>query len=139
MNINSKLYALSVLALSLTQPTAVLATPLKSTKVMKDFVRQCEYMDGVILRILMPRECPVLETSAPTPPAPTVIKEASPQSVGVGDQKTEQPIKASLPAAKASDDIILERSISRCTSIGYKRETAEFRSCVTEQISLLSK
>ena len=36
-------------------------------------------------------------------------------------------------------DIILDKAISRCKTIGYKRETAEYRSCVTEQIALLSK
>lgn len=127
MNVVSKLCALSALALSLTQPAALLSAPLKSTKVMKDLIRQCEYADGVIMRVLAPRECPVLEAAMPTPSAPT------PAVVNA------QAVSASQPTAKASNDAILEKAIGRCTSIGFKRETAEFRSCVTEQIILLSK
>lgn len=127
MNVVSKLCALSALALSLAQPTTLLAAPLKSTKVMKDLVRQCEYVDGVIMRVLAPRECPVFEAAMPTPsaPAPAVVNA--------------QAVSASQPTAKASDDVIFEKAIGRCTNIGFKRETAEFRSCVTEQITLLSK
>ncbi len=136
MNVVSKLCALCALALSLTQPAALLSAPLRSTKVMKDLVRQCEYADGVIMRVLAPRECPVLEAAMPTPSAPTPA-EANAQAVSV--QQSAQAVSASQPTAKASDDAILEKAIGRCTSIGFKRKTAEFRSCVTEQIILLSK
>lgn len=138
MNVVSKLCALSAIALSLAQPTTLQAAPLKSTKVMKDLVRQCEYVDGVIMRVLAPRECPVLEAATPTPSSPppaATITSAQPVSI----QQAAQTVNASQPTAKASDDIILEKAIGRCTNIGFKRDTAEFRSCVTEQITLLSK
>ncbi len=141
MSIVARLCAISALAFSLTQHSAAIAAPLKNTKVIKNFVRQCEYADGVILRVLFPRECPVLETAAPvsatvTPSVPAV---AMPQALGSGVPKAAQTINSSLSAVTASNDIILDKAISRCTSIGYKRKTAEFRSCVTEQITLLSK
>lgn len=140
MNFVSKMCALSVLAVSLAQPTATLAAPLKSSKVMKDLVRQCEYVDGVILRVLASRECPVLETTAPTPtPAPSASTASVTQAAGAGIQQTAQTLNASQGAVKTSEDVILDKAISRCTNIGFKRETAEFRSCVTEQITLLSK
>lgn len=138
MNFTKKLCIFSTLALSFVQPGFALAAPLKSTKVMKDLVRQCEYVDGVIMRVLAPRECPVLEAATPTPSSPspaTTITNA--QAVSV--QQPAQTTSASQPTANASGDIILEKAIGRCTNIGFKRDTAEFRSCVTEQITLLSK
>lgn len=137
MKIVARLCAIGVLAFSLTQHSAVIAAPLKNTKIMKNFVRQCEYADGVILRVLVPRECPVLETAAPV--TPSVPAAAMPQTLGSGVPQAAQTINSSQSAATASNDIILDKAISRCTSIGYKRETAEFRSCVSEQITLLSK
>lgn len=44
----------------------------------------------------------------------------------------------SSEAAK-NEDVVLEKALSRCISIGFKRDTNEFRTCVTEQINLLSK
>ena len=141
MNVSIRLCVLSALVISLSQPTIAFAAPLKNTKAMKNFVRQCEYADGVILRVLVPRECPVLETAAPVPApvTPSVPAVAMPQALGSGVPQAAQTISSSQSAATASNDIILDKAISRCTSIGYKRETAEFRSCVTEQIALLSK
>ncbi len=139
MNIVAKLSAISVFAFSLTQYSVVIAAPLKNTKVMKNFVRQCEYADGVILRVLVPRECPVLETAALVPVTPGVPAVAMPQALGSGVPQAAQTINSSQSAVNATNDIILDKAISRCTSIGYKRETAEFRSCVSEQIALLSK
>ena len=131
MNVSASLCVLSALVLSVFEPSTAFAAPLKSSKVMKDLVRQCEYVDGVIVRVLASRECPVIETNSPTPVAPAT---APSQPVVAASQQAAQSANA-----KASDDIILEKAISRCTNIGYKRETAEFRSCVTEQIALLSK
>ncbi len=139
MNIVAKMYAFSVFAFSLAQHSAISAAPLKNTKVMENFVRQCEYADGVILRMLFPRECPVLETAAPAPVTPSIPAVAMPQALGSGVPQGAQTINSSQSAATASNDIILDKAISRCKTIGYKRETAEFRSCVSEQITLLSR
>lgn len=130
----SKLSALSLLLVGFIQPTASSAAPLKSSKVMKDLIRQCEYVDGVVLRVLLPRECPTLKTAAPTPAAQNVPEVAVQQPVIVNGGQSKQGANAAT-----SDDIILEKAISRCTNIGFKRETPEFRSCVTEQITILSK
>lgn len=132
MNVSARLCVLSALALSVLQPTAAFAAPLKSSKVMKDLVRQCEYVDGVIVRVLAPRECPVIETANAAPVVPSAPAVATSQPVAAVVQQKPQ-------TANASDDIILDKAIARCINIGFKRETAEFRNCVTEQLSLLSK
>lgn len=120
------------------------ATPLKSTTVMHNVVRQCEYINGVTIRILASRECPTFE-AIPTP-KPTPI--ATPLRVELQTQQNAAPISSSAPnlvrvpsqsSAIESVDVILDKSINRCTIIGFKKDTAEFRGCVTEQIKILSK
>lgn len=49
------------------------------------------------------------------------------------------PVQKTTVPASATGDVILDTAINRCDRIGFKRETSEFRGCVTEQISLLSK
>lgn len=126
-----RLFAFSAVAICTVQPAAGVAAPLKSTKVMKNLVRECEYVDGVIIRVLASRECPVIEKSGSTPVVPPVTAA---QPAAAANSKPNQAANAT-----ASDDIILDKAISRCTSIGFVRDSAEFRTCVTEQISLLSK
>lgn len=120
------------------------AAPLKSTTVMYNVVRQCEYADGVTIRILVSRECPTFE--AIPPPKPTPI--ALPLKVELKTQQTAAPISSSAPnlirapsqsSAIETGDVILDKSMNRCTIIGFKKDTAEFRGCVTEQIKILSK
>jgi hypothetical protein len=120
------------------------AAPLKSTTVMHNVVRQCEYLNGVTIRILASRECPSFEaipTPKPTPLAP-------PMKVEIQTQQTAAPISSNIPnlvrvpsqtSAIETGDVILDKSINRCTIIGFKKDTAEFRGCVTEQIKILSK
>jgi hypothetical protein len=45
--------------------------------------------------------------------------------------------ETALPIDK--DDLVLEKALSRCLNIGFKRDSNEFRTCVTEQIRILSK
>lgn len=49
------------------------------------------------------------------------------------------PVQNVFAARPATGDVILDTAINRCDRIGFKRDTSEFRGCVTEQISLLSK
>lgn len=49
------------------------------------------------------------------------------------------PAQVNSALSSATGDPILETAINRCDRIGFKRETGEFRGCVTEQINLLSK
>lgn len=120
------------------------AAPLKSTTVMHNVVRQCEYINGVTIRILASRECPIFE-AIPTPkPTPT----APPMKVELQTQQTAAPISSSIPnvvrvppqsSEMETGDVILDKSITRCTIIGFKKDTVEFRGCVTDQIKILSK
>lgn len=48
-------------------------------------------------------------------------------------------IKNTVAQVSTTGDLVLDAAINRCDRIGFKRETSEFRGCVTEQISLLSK
>lgn len=61
--------------------------------------------------------------------------KTSPNAISNSNQAPSQLSENTDP----QKDIILDKAISRCKTIGYKRETAEYRSCVTEQITLLSK
>lgn len=134
MKVFAKLVALTVLSIGAVEHTATFAAPLKSDKVMKDLVRQCEYVDGLIVRVLASRECPVIEATTPAPAASSVPAVLTSPSVVAANPPADQSVNG-----QTSDDIIFERAIGRCTTIGFKRDTAEFRSCVTEQIAILSK
>ena len=127
-----------------TASSTLSAAPLKSTTVLHNIVRQCEYMNGVTIRLLASRECPTFE-AIPTP-KPTPI--APPLKVELHTQQTAVPIISSAPnlvrapsqsSAIETGDVILDKSINRCTIIGFKKDAAEFRGCVTEQIKILSK
>jgi hypothetical protein len=125
-------------------PSHLDAAPLKNSKVMQNIIRQCEYDDGVIIRLLASRECPSLDDMhspklLPSPPTIRVAPKIQLPVSSISPQETvlEKPLPSST--ASATTDIILDKSIMRCTVIGFKKETADFRSCVTEQIKLLSK
>lgn len=84
----------------------------------------------------------------PMPPATFVAPVPAPAVVPIVKQepkpsaKTDPELGHSTDAQSrnaASDDVVLERALSRCTNIGFKRDTNEFRTCVTEQIKILSK
>lgn len=49
-----------------------------------------------------------------------------------------QPVSEPQGQPSSDTDEILERAISRCITIGFERGTSEFRSCVTQQIDILS-
>lgn len=49
------------------------------------------------------------------------------------------PVQNTTAAPSATGDVILDTAINRCDRIGFKRDTSEFRGCVTEQITLLSR
>lgn len=128
------------------------AAPLKSTTVTYNVVRQCEYADGVTIRLLVSRECPTFEAIPPPKPTPIAppLKApiAPPLKVELQMPQTAAPISANAPnlvrvptqsSAIESGDVILDKSMNRCTIIGFKKDTAEFRGCVTEQIKILSK
>lgn len=66
---------------------------------------------------------------------PQIISPPPPKSnaaVAVPVEKTTEP-------SSTTGDVILDTAINRCERIGFKRDTSEFRGCVTEQINLLSK
>lgn len=71
---------------------------------------------------------------------------------GDASSKTSRPVEAALPADKKlispnltapeqanSEDRVLNSAISRCLSIGFSKETSEYRNCILEQIRILSK
>ena len=49
------------------------------------------------------------------------------------------PVQNTTAPTSAIGDVILDTALNRCDRIGFKRDTIEFRGCVTEQIRLLSK
>jgi hypothetical protein len=133
MNMHIPVYVITFTFLTIYFPANAQVTEVIDSKYKS--IRECNYVGGgVILRLPSERECPTLKIDAPTPIVPNAVAANAEQPQTVSrDQMTQG------ANAKTSDDIILDKAIYRCTNIGYKRETAEFRSCVTEQITLLSK
>jgi len=133
MNINGLICAISLAFLPFFYFPAKCQLPAVSNTEYKA-IRECIYASGLVLRLPSTRQCPTLKIDASTPIVPNAIgdKVQQPQTV-IADQ-TKQ-----LTNVKTSGDVILEQAVSRCMNIGFKRETSEFRSCVTEQIRLLSK
>lgn len=84
-----------------------------------------------------PPPMPTSTIAAPTPAAPPIVKQEPKPSAKTNPELVRSTDTPSGSAA--SDDVVLERALSRCTNIGFKRDTNEFRTCVTEQIKLLSK
>lgn len=70
-----------------------------------------------------------------TPTQPQNISPPPPK----GNTAVAAPVQKTTAPASATSDVILDTAINRCERIGFKRDTSEFRGCVTEQISLLSK
>jgi hypothetical protein len=97
-------------------------------------IRECSYASGLVLRLPSARQCPTLKIDASIPLVPNGIEAQAQQPQSVRADQMDQ-----VTNAKTSGDVILEKAVSRCMNIGFKRDTAEFRSCVTEQIRLLSK
>jgi hypothetical protein len=78
-----------------------------------------------------------VSTTAPSPAVTPIVKqETKPNAATSRDIGSVADIQS---GAAKSEDVVLERALSRCTNIGFKRDTDEFRSCVTEQIKILSK
>jgi hypothetical protein len=68
------------------------------------------------------------------------ITQDQPQSVSPPPPKSNAaPVQKTTAPTSATGDVILDTAINRCERIGFKRDTSEFRGCVTEQINLLSK
>lgn len=71
------------------------------------------------------------------------VPQAQPQNVSPPPPKSNTavtaPVKNTTAPPSATGDVILDTAINRCERIGFKRDTSEFRGCVTEQINLLSK
>jgi hypothetical protein len=74
----------------------------------------------------------VLPNVTPTQPQNISPPPKSNAAVAAPVQKTTAP-------TSTTTDIILDTAINRCERIGFKRDTSEFRGCVTDQITLLSK
>ena len=84
---------------------------------------------------------PQAKTVVDAPVAATVIAPAVKKELNQ-DAKTSPGTSTSVSrtgVTAQTDDVVLEKALSRCTNIGFKRDTNEFRSCVTEQIKILSK
>lgn len=123
--------------------SALSAASLKTTKVIHGMVRQCEYVNGVTIRLLASRECPTFESISPSkptslPPPPN----DEPNQQAFVPSSSSPPTFAQVPPKNSeivTDDIILEKSINRCKVIGFTKDTSEYRSCVIDQIKILSK
>ena len=84
-----------------------------------------------------------LDLDFPAASVLTNVPLAQPQNVSPPPTESSTavpaPVQKTTTPTSANGDVILDTAINRCERIGFKRDTSEFRGCVTEQISLLSK
>jgi hypothetical protein len=84
-------------------------------------------------RSLVPANTSVAKLPPPTP-ARTLQPSAVAQPVAPKTQPVEVPV-----AQATSSDAIFDTAMNRCDRIGFKRGQADFKSCVMQQIRLLSE
>jgi len=144
----SSILSAIVLTFGLIPSTSALSAPLKNSQTIKGLVTRCEYADGLTIRVLAPRKCPTITTPEPAPPVVSAIQSAAAPSVtarpvaqaqGSATKVADGIVAVPQNGAKTNEDPILEKSINRCIGIGFKKDTVEFRNCVVEQITLISK
>lgn len=137
-----------VLIFGLIPTNSALSAPLKNSQTIKSFVTRCEYADGLMVRVLAPRECPIITTPEPTPAvvsanppavAPSVTARTAVKAQVSAKKVADGIVGAPQNGAKINDDPVLEKAINRCLGIGFNRDTTEFRNCVVGQIAIISK
>lgn len=82
---------------------------------------------------------PTAASASRSTPGATPAQSSRVKAVPVAGVQPNAPVQNTTAAPSANGDVILDTAINRCERIGFKRDTSEFRGCVTEQISLLSK
>jgi hypothetical protein len=77
----------------------------------------------------------IVMSPKPIPLSSSINLNTSPNTISNSNQAQSQ-LRENTDSQK---DAILDRAILRCNIIGFKRSTAEFRKCITDQIEILSK
>lgn len=131
MNVVSFFRVLTVLpAMATSYPALCQAVAANDTDY--GVVRQCTYATGLVLRLPSARKCPPLPLAAQT--SPGVVGGSA-----VAVQSPTPPSKSSVnDSSNNAQDEILSKAVSRCATIGYERDTDDYRKCVSEQIRILS-
>ncbi len=84
-----------------------------------------------------------LDIDFPVASALPNVPLAQPQNVSppppISNTEVTAPVQKTAGPTSETGDVTLDTALNRCDRIGFKRDTSEFRGCVTEQIRLLSK